>query len=497
MVALVLLAWVLFNATALYSPDALARVAFPWADNEWGDGPILIQLHRLYLGQPAYVNSVLATSFDYGPVYVFVLFAVAKVTGAPFGIVTFRAISVALGLLSAIPFAACAMLIARRFGVPLTRGLTTLVVIASVLLTLALVSRDITFASLHPDALVALLTATVLAVYYAIATRRLNPRFVWALLTVSAVAALTKQNSVLVFPLLVAALAVTGVIRWRLAIATVAVFAGVIVAAFALMSPDMRAWTLLIPQAHGYEFTRSGRAAGLLQYLFSWQYYITAEVVMVALVSALIQRREGWRAYVTDGAPLLAIAAVAILGYFKVLGVWNNLSLLALFAAPYCAALIVPLVTARSVVRTPWAWTLGAAVMLAAVAIGIDASEAPGVASSEMRSQMADVQVAMRALCAERAPILALTMTDMFLDCPNARLFPMLAYLEEENARNGFSPGLFALDRPPAFPRVVDMQLFPIPRRWQRFYRLVKSYPAVFGFGNYYYVQRVRVWALR
>jgi hypothetical protein len=451
----------------------------------------------MYLGQRAYAPVLLGNSFDYGPVYVFVLFALAKIVGAPFGIVTFRVISVAIGALSAIPFALCALLIAGRFGLPLTRRLAAVVAFVSVVLSLAILTRDMTFASLHPDALMAVLTATLLAVYYAIATRRLSNRFVWALLAVNLVGVFTKQNSALVFPLLVAALALTGAVRWYWAVAAVAAFVGIVVAGFAVMPPDMRAWTLLIPGAHGYEFTQPARAAALLRDVFLRQFYVAAELIVVALVSVLLARREGARAYIIDGAAALAVIAAAILAYFKVLGGWNNLTAIELFSAPYCAALVAPLVSVRIVAKAPWQLTVAATVLLTCVGLGINVSEPFAVANTEVRAQMTAIQAEAKALCAEGKPVLALAVPDMFLDCPTARLFPMVAYLEEEYARSGFAAGLYVVDRPPAFPRVVDMDLFPIPRRWQRFYRVIRTYPAVFGFGNYYNFEHLRVWALR
>jgi hypothetical protein len=496
-IALILLVWLLLTEAAIYWPDALARIAFPWADNEWGDGPILMQLHRLAVGQPAYTSSLSAGSFDYGPVYVFLLFVVGKLLRLPFGIVSFRAISIVLGLLSLIPYAICGTLIAVRLGMRRMRLLTVVVAGVTALLEMTVLSRDITFSSLHPDTLMALLLAVTLALYYGMVTGRLPEYGIWLLLAVSLVAAFTKQNSVIIFPFLLAALALTGVVRRRIAFAALGAFVVLVVAIFAAMPPDMRAWTLSIPQAHGYEFARSKRALDLLTYLFVRQYYVTAELAVVALVSALIAHREGARAYIVDGAPAIGVVIVAILAYFKVLGVWNNLSLIALFAAPYCGALVAPLMSVRFVRRARPVMTVAAIVLLALVGLGVHSAEPPFVATPEVRDQMTTVDRAMHALCAEGKPILALIFTDMFSDCANARQFSMIAFLEVQHARDRFEPGLFVLDRPPAFPYVVDIGQFPIPRRWQRYYRKAHEYPAWFGFGNYYYPATLRVWAMR
>ncbi len=496
-IALILLLWLLLTEAALYWPDALARIAFPWADNEWGDGPILMQLHRLAAGQPAYTSSLYAGSFDYGPVYVFLLFVVGKLLRLPFGIVSFRAISTVIGLLSLIPYAMCGVLIAARFGMRMTRLLTAVVAGVTALLAVTVLSRDFTFSSLHPDTLMALLLGLMLALYYGMVTGRLPAYCIWLLLAVSVIAAFTKQNSVIIFPFLVAALVLTGVVRRRIAFAVACAFVVLVAAVFAWMPPDMRAWTLWIPQSHGYEFARSHRALDLLKYLFIWQYYVTAEIAVVALVSMLIARREGAQAYIVDGAAGIGVVIVAILAYFKVLGVWNNLTLIALFAAPYCGALVVPLMSVRFVRRARPVVTVAAIALLTFVGLGVHSAEPPFAATPDVRRQMTAVDGAMHALCAEGKPILALIFTDMFTDCPNARQFSMIAFLEVQHARDRFEPGLFVLDRPPAFPYVIDIGQFPIPRRWQRYYRKAHEYPAVFGFGNYYYPATLRVWARR
>lgn len=483
---------------ALFWPNNIGRIAFPWADNEWADGPTLHQLHRMEAGGPGYASPLGSDSMDYGAVYLFALFFLRRLLGLPFSIVSYRSISIGLGLLSIVPFSVSALLIARALGLRRFALLPTLLILGTTsLLTIAVSARSITFASTHPDTLLALCVATSLAIYFAIATRLLHPGAIWALVFTGVLTAFTKQNSFIMLPILMLGLALGKVISWRVAVAAVAAYGGIVVLLLAVMPADMRAWMFLIPEAHPYEFLKASRVLDFFGYLTHWEYYISLELAIYAIVVILIARREGRQAYAIHFSAGFAIVLVATQAYFKTFGVWNNLTIIGLFCIPYCATLVWLLASPRFVKRTHWAVLAASMALLLLVGHGLHEATQPWVPGAKIQGEMRLVSSAMRDLCARGKPILVLVLPDMFFDCPRAHYALTLSYGEEALARRQFDPGLFVWDRPTTYPYIVDMWGWPLTRRWQRYYRLEREYPAVFGFGNYYYPMNVRVWALK
>jgi hypothetical protein len=483
---------------ALFWPNNIGRIAFPWADNEWADGPTLHQLHRMELGGPGYASPLGSDSMDYGAVYLFALFFLRRLLGLPFSIVSYRSISIGLGLLSIVPFSICALLIARSAGLRRLAPLPTLLILGTTaLLTVAVSARSITFASTHPDTLLAFFVALSLAIYYAIATRVLDPRVVWVLVVTGILTAFTKQNSFIMLPILVVGLALSRAISWRVAVAAAGAYVGIVVLLLAVMPEDMRAWMFFIPEAHPYEFLVASRVLDFFAYLTHWEYYISLELAIYAIVTIMIARRVGRQAYATHFAPGFAIVLVAMQAYFKTFGVWNNLTIIGLFCIPYCATLVWLLASPRFVKRAHMGILAASTALLLLVANGLHEATQPWVPGAKIQGEMRIVSDAMRNLCARGKPILVLVLPDMFFDCPTAKYALTLSYGEEALARRRFDPGLFVWDRPTTYPYIVDMWGWPLTRRWQRYYRLEKEYPAVFGFGNYYYPMNVRVWALK
>lgn len=498
MTLIALLLFLLAVEAALFWPNNLGRIAFPWADNEWADGPTLHQLHRMELGGPGYASPLGSDSMDYGAVYLFALFFLRRLFGLPFSIVSYRSISIGLGLLSIVPFSVSALLIARSAGLRRFTPLSTLLILgATALLTISVSARSITFASTHPDTLLALFVATSLAIYYAIATGVIRPQFVWLLVFVGILTAFTKQNSFVLLPILVIGLTLARVISWRLALATIAAYGGAVVLLLAVMPADMRAWMFMIPEAHPYEFLVASRVLDFIGYLTHWEYYISLELAIYAIVVILIARREGSRAYAMHFAAGFAIVLIAVQAYFKAFGVWNNLTIIGLFCIPYCATLVWLLSTPRFVKRTSVVVLAASMGLLLLIGHGLHEATQPWVPGSKIQGEMRVVNDAMHELCSRGKPILVLVLPDMFFDCPRASYALTLSYGEEALARKRFDPGLFVWDRPTTYPYIVDMWGWPLTRRWQRYYRLEREYPAVFGFGNYYYPMNVRVWALK
>lgn len=478
---------------------ALTRVAFPWADNQWSEGPLILQLYRLEHGGSAYPPARLADSFDYGPVYVYLLFTLRRILGLAFSTPSYRMISASFGMLAVIPFAICASIIAGRLGLRSLRvGAISVVLCSAALLAFSVLLRNITFDALHPDNLLALLLGCSLALYYALALRRIDARFIWALAAVSAVMVFTKQNSLVLFPILVLALWRTGALSGRLALASSGAFVAVLALALGLMPPDMRDWTFRVPGSHPYE-TQWPRLEDCFQIAFGLQAYITFGLALFALVVFLLAQRYGRDEYVLHGLPAAGILLTALSAYFKLYGVFNNLSIIALFSVPYCAALIGALTTPRFVMRAKLVAFAGA-VLLVAVGKSLQNTAPRDAADPLMVRQMSAAESVLRALCA-RQKVLITFNPDLLFGCKNANFSLFFAYYELVGGRSGRGFGLTIFDRPTSYPYVVDtdyVSWWSIPRAWQRKFHIEKKLPAVLGlvgFENTYAPVKIRIWA--
>jgi hypothetical protein len=500
-VALTLLAGLMFLLAvdaATFLPATLARIAFPWATNEWADSTIIMQLYRLEHGGPAYAPAHLTSSYDYGPVYVYLLFFLRKLTSLPFSIVSYRTISMWLGLVSALPFLVCAGLIARGLGLLRTRSAPMLVAIcAAAQLSIAVLSRNITFDSLHPDALLAALIGVALALHYALAMRLIDRRAVWLLVAVSVVTVFTKQNSFVVFPLLALGLWRTGALSTRLALGSFAAFSGFVLFVLALLPHDIREWTFEIPSSHPFEFTTWARLVEFWQFVTYWQVYLTLELVVFAGVVVLLASRHGRSEYVIHGVAAAGILVMALTAFFKALGTFNNFSIVALFCVPYCAALIGMLTTPRFVGRTNLLSLAGCALLLALIGRSLHDATRREIPDAAIMAKMSTANAALRDICA-RGPVLITVDPDMLLGCKNAHFSLFVSFQELTTARRQHKFGLTIFDRPTTFPYVVDVDSYAycsIPRSWQRAYHIERQLPIVLGYGNNYFPVNMRIWA--
>jgi hypothetical protein len=481
---------------AIFLQPTLARIAFPWADNQWSDGPIIVQLYRLEHGGPAYAPAHLADSFDYGPVYIYLLFALRRVLGLAFSSSSYRAMSASIGLLSIVPLGICATLIARSLGLRRARSASMLIVLCTTaLLSFAVLSRNITFDALHPDTLLALLASCSLALYYALAMRLVDGRFIWALAAIGTLMIFTKQNSFMVFPLLGLALWRTGALSAKLWLASFAAFVAISVLALDLMPADMREWTFQVPGSHPYE-THGFRLSELWLSLTDWQLYIGLELAVFAVVVVLLARRRGSLEYVVHGAPAAATVLMALSAYFKVFGVFNNLSFIALFSAPYCAALTGMLTTPRFVTRAKRLAVVGSVILLFAVGRSLHEATRRDVAGQTSIAQMSAAESTLRELCA-RQKVLVTFNPDFFFGCKNAHFSLFFSYAELYAGRNRHRFGLTIFDRPTSYPYVVDTNIAPwaIPKTWQRKFHIERELPAVLGFEDRYLPVNIRIWA--
>jgi len=302
----------------------------------WSEGPLLLELHRMEAGAPAYTPPAAVNAYDYGPVYVVVLNALRAVAGFRVNVATFRLLTIGLGLLSALPLGYAAAAIARRAGV-LDRGTAFSSAAVGAVSGVAVLSGNITFARLHPDNLTFVLVAGAIALHFGIAARMLGARFAWGIVAFGLLATFTKQNCGAVAPLLLAGLACAGSLSLRTFVTTVAAYALLVAGAIVAMPADMRAWIVLIPLAHHYAFTPSKIADGFFTLTRSEP--ILAATLLIALaMTFLLRARAGARTLWSDVAALTAIASASLSAYFKDLGIHNDLTLIAAATVPYAGA---------------------------------------------------------------------------------------------------------------------------------------------------------------
>ena len=228
--ALGLAAIVLFAVGAFpVATNSIARASFAYANLQWSEGPLILQLHRVSIGQPAFLPTVQVNSYDYGPLYVNLLSTLRALVVLPDGVVAYRGISMGLGVLAVVPLAYASIAIAVRAGLAHSAVARAAVATGAVLLGISVMARSVTFDTLHPDNLAFLMIATALALHFSIAARIVPPASIWALVAVGIVSLLSKQSAAGVAPILLVGLAAAGVVPLgRALIAFAALAAGTI-----------------------------------------------------------------------------------------------------------------------------------------------------------------------------------------------------------------------------------------------------------------------------
>ena len=501
--ALALLAIALFAFEAFPAiANALGRMTFPFADGQWSEAPLILQLHRMATGQPAYLPTPLANSYDYGPLYLVVLGALRRLLGQPDAIVAYRALSMALGALTIVPLACAALAIAVRAGVARGDAAKTAIALGTALLGIAVLARSITFDTLHPDNFACLLLAAALALHFALAARIVRPQFVWALAAIGIANAFGKQNAAVVVPLLLAGLAAARAISPRLALAACgAVLAAIVVVVLALPS-DVRAWILFVPLNQPYEFWPA-RIADCWRFLTFWEPYLAVSFIPAAAALVLLGRRCGVRALPVDAAAIVALAVVAFTGYFKTLGIWNNLTYLAIATIPYAGALLGS--GFLESYRGARVAAAGAAFLtLFALGIALRGGEKQ-VPDAQIYAELSAVDALATQLCATKQPIAVTVYPQAFFGCPTAIYALVPSFQELQVAFPRYYAGPTAFDRPIAARYAVvaagtsgAAAKLGLPGAWKaEFPRMVKRLTAVEGWGANYFPVEVRVFEHR
>jgi len=502
--ALALLAIALFAVEAFPAVvNALARMSFAFADSQWSEPPLILQLHRMAIGQPAYLPTPLANSYDYGPLYLIVLGALRRLLGQPDATVPYRALSMALGALTIVPLACAALAIAVRAGIARGDPAKTAIALGTALLGIAVLARSITFDTLHPDDFAFLLLATSLALHFALAARILRAPFVWALVAVGIASAFGKQNAAVVVPLLLAGLGGARVISLRLALAACgAVVVAIVVVVLALPN-DVRAWILFVPLNQPYEFWPA-RIAQCWQYVTFWQPYLAVSFVPAAAALGLLGRRCGLRALSVDAAAIVALAIVAFTGFFKTLGIWNNLTFLAIATIPYAGALLGSGFLASYRGARVAASVAVAFVTLFALGVALRGGEKQ-VPDAQIYSELSAVDALATQLCATKQPIVVTVFPQAFFGCPTAIYALVPSFQELTVAFPRYYAGPTAFDQPIAARYAVvaagtngAAAHLGLPGAWKaEFPHLIKRVVAVQGWGANYFPVEVRVFEHR
>src|ERR1700722_12276639 len=488
-VALPVVIGLLVVAALQFIPSSFARAAFPWPENLWPETPLMLQLHRMAIGDQAYRSSLEVNSFVYGPAYLTTLHWIRSLLHLPFTAVSLRGISITIGLLTAVPLAICSLLIARRGGIRIDHWLPrTLVAGSAVLAAIAVLTRNITFDAIHPDALLFLTTACALAIYYAIASGRLSPRYVWLLLAVCLLDAFAKQNAAAIFLVLLWAIVALGFLTFRVGMLASTIYVIAVALGYLLGSPAERQWTLLIPGSQGYDFSPT-HTLGLWMMVSTWAPYLGVLFLGAIVAIVLLRMVGGNRAIIVDAAAFAAILLTALSGYFKVFGVWNNITLIALFSVPYYA-FFVGLLLAAAVERLQQ-WTVG--LLCAAFAVGmplglfIQHRQAP---DAQMVADFRDVQTYANQLCAEHQSMIVTMFPEFFFDCPTAKFALFLDYGQLTTAYPHYFIGPTVVDVPPTEKYIVGSSFVWMDSArpsWYTGYHVIKRLPAVFGYGNTIY----------
>ncbi len=468
---------------------ALTRAGLPFADNLWSEGPLLLQLHRMAIGEPWYTPTTAVNSFTYGPLYLLTLRWIERALSLPLDPGGLRRISIALSLLSTIPLAICALLIALRAGIGSKQRLAqSAVAITALLFGAAVVTQSLAFEALHPNALLFLCVECALALYYAIEGGLLPQRCIWFVALACLLAAFTDQNSSPLFPILVFGLVATRAVPFRAGAVAALSFVLVVAALYLAMPADARAWTLLVPRSQGYGLSLPA-FAGFWTNLWAWQPHLLTLAVATCVTMALLWRRNGLRSLPTDVAPLLAVLVTALGGFFRQAGTGSNLTLLGLFAVAYYAVLAGMLVTWSVATGRRTAAGIVAALIVVAVPL-TTYFPARQIPDATMLGQLRQAQTVATELCARHEAILVTVFPEMFFDCPTARFALTVSFGQLVAAYPRYYVGQTPLDVAPVTPYVVSVDFYgmPVPLPgWLKDYHIIRKVPAPFGYASTFY----------
>jgi hypothetical protein len=473
----------------------LERATFPFADAQFSEGPLFLQLQRMATGGQAYLPTDDVNSYVYGPVYLQVIDLFRRLSGGVPNIVSDRFITMLIGLLATVPTAFSALIIARRGFVRASNNAAiTVTCVAAAAMTAAVMVRTMTFDNLHPDDLLFTLIATCLTLYYGISSGAMDPRYVWALAVLGVVSAFTELHSVALVPCLLFCLTATRAIKVRTLANTLALYIGAIVFLVAFIGPDMRAWAFLVPLARPSEFTQL-RYNEVMALFTHWHRYAALLLLSVPAMIALLWRREGVRTLWVDALPVLALLATGGAGYFHRLGIKNSLFLIPLICVPYFAAMLGSLTTPQIVGRNRILQPGSALGLLLVVAMTFALSILPKqVPNAEVYTSMERAHSVALELCQRQEPIVVLALPDLFFSCTTATYALAASFEQLAAAFPVYYVGENVFDRRIDASYVVTVGSAPLPHPWVGDYALDNTVPALLGYDENYFPDPMQVY---
>lgn len=321
------------SLVALLAYQVALRVRFPWDTYIWSESPFMTNLMKLSAGESIYQAADTANSFVYAPGLELLCFGLLRPLGLALDVRACRVVVVLLGVLAA---ASGALFVARVVvaaeSVAKVRRATVSVAFLVVCLVLF---KNFTADVCHPDNLHVLhATGTLALLAWALDSK--SVRVAVAAVLVASLGVLTKQYAAgAVFGVLAALFGLVPEFRqpsrrWAL----FAIGGGALAAVLVLLlwSPSARFWLVEVPSRHAYlpskletltnDVVRTPHRALL------WG--LTPFAAASLYLSSDRRVRALFGAWVAVGA---VEVAPAFIGYFKWMGLWNNLGVVDVWAA--------------------------------------------------------------------------------------------------------------------------------------------------------------------
>jgi hypothetical protein len=472
-----------------------AQVQLPFAVNSWSDAPLLVQIYRRATGQAAYFDPQGADSFTYGPFYTwFVQFIDGFLEPIPHA-ATLHSISAWFAILGGVPLGfAIFGLTLRRNAAAEHRTTAYAVTILGVLAYYTAMTRSLVVTSLHPDALITLMT------FGALACLAWLPRVKWPELLIGTMAvllfacSLTKITGLITAFCFFAALFV----RRELSLKTAALCAGSVLVAFwvyYIVAPRaVFEWTIVIPTQQ-YFTPQQGFSVLWREIEHRGVYEVCLALIVIGGITVSVLRGR-YREALADGLILLGPLAAGMIALLKVGGGAYDLFPALYFATALGAKYVFDLMIRinRAPMRGAVGATLFTAVLLAAVgwsSFGEDTL--PAAPALGMVANLQSTATRLNSLCAPGKTIVVGGFPDPLLDCPGAT-FPLWnSYLEIQWARPRGYAVQTVLNHPMSPDVVVMIEGDPINVDLVGSYA-VSSVPYHRGFGSSYTGEKILIY---
>lgn len=316
---------------AAFAVEEIPRILFPWDLRMFSESVLLTDMLKMTAGHGPYSPPADENSFIYAPGLEYLTFGLLRPFGAQLDIRACRAVTVLVGLASALVAGRIVVRFAEALG-PLRHARTARFVAGAA--AALLVFKSYTADACHPDNLYCLHAMLVIALCDA-AIDRQSYRAAAAAIAVAGLGIAVKQTAV---PGALGALAVVlwfcgrafGPTRSALlaGVSAVCVAAG----AWLVFHGPGKFWALDIPSRQTIEIER---LYGLVGHVMSVPHRVLLLLTFVPSV-LFLGMLTGQRATTLLGAWLVLGATEVVpslASYFKVLGWWNNLTILDLWAA--------------------------------------------------------------------------------------------------------------------------------------------------------------------